>query len=82
MKRRTIRERLIGAVFLRAHSIYGLTYQSCRFCGISARHTADRGLWKYSVRHYACAECILKIDPLLNTRVTHRALNLLGKEPL
>ena len=52
---------------------YGLTYQSCRFCGEACFRSKDqehgdcyirvrtfedcRGLWKYGVRHYLCSEC-------------------------
>lgn len=51
----------------------GLTYQSCRFCGLAcfmnedeehgacgiAQRTGERcrGLWKYAVRHYLCSSC-------------------------
>lgn len=34
---------------------YGLTYQTCRFCGKGWRELT--GLWKYGVRHYICQEC-------------------------
>ena len=52
---------------------YGLTYQSCRFCGEACFRNKDqehgdcyirtrtfedcRGLWKYGIRHYFCSEC-------------------------
>lgn len=49
-----------------SHRIYGLTYQSCRFCGVDALKTG--GLWKYGVRHYICDECRTKADPTLAAR--------------
>lgn len=74
-QRRTLSERLLGAVFCLAHPEYGLTYQSCRFCHRGARDTSQRGLWKYQVRHYICRDCVADIDPTLTVDRVHVALH-------
>ena len=71
-KNRALMERIARAHFFH-FSAFGLTYQSCRFCGTWAKENEDRdhgdcplpgrfgnvcrGLWKYAVRHYVCSEC-------------------------
>jgi len=72
-KNRVLVERVTAAHFFHylERSEYGLTYQSCRFCGTACfenedrahgacgirEHVPCRGLWKYAVRHYVCSDC-------------------------
>ena len=56
---------------------YGLTYQTCRFCG--GGQGAWEGLFKYGVRHYICPSCRMRVDPALPRSaalVTEDALSL------
>lgn len=87
-KNRALMEKVRAAHFL--HYMqgrdYGLTYQSCRFCGEACFRNKDRehgdcpirqrtyedcrGLWKYNVRHYICSEC--RKDVLLGLKPTRK----------
>ena len=53
------------------------SYQSCRFCKRAISPTPHpsgvAGLWKYSVRHYACDECRDKI-------ITEAGLDRISKD--
>jgi hypothetical protein len=46
---------IMAAHWCDADPDFGLTYQKCRFCGVSWPKV--KGLFKYAVRHYVCADC-------------------------
>lgn len=52
-------EKMEHAIFHEFHAEWGLSYQSCRFCGagVSDKERIGNGLWKYAVRHYICGPC-------------------------